>query len=353
MFFWLAVAFACIAHRALELKNQNYGAKAETVLFWAFGLAMVIFVAVRPIGIARDDLGYLEIYSTICPTLICHQWIQGIRDWGWYSLVGLLQSFGIGPRVMLLLAATAVLLKLSVIYSLVRHPLPVLLLYLGLYYEVQDLTAWRASLAITMFMVGIWLIVRFRTYWNSWALILCGVFHKQAFVAPFIVTGKLIKRNRAFFNMLCITPVILLLVGVFPDLQQITTHLGDELHKLFVNQGLDKYFTAKNSGAYTGYRNAPIVVYPQILLILWLLNRFWKVDNRLDSLLVGCLSMACLFLWGCASLPEVQVRFFELFMVPTVLLVGLRWLHVLEFSALVIISGIFVLKYNVLHHLLV
>jgi hypothetical protein len=63
--------------------------------------------------------------------------------------------------------------------------------------------------------------------------------------------------------------------------------------------------------------------------------------------------MGCIFLWCFASLPDAQVRFFEFFMAPTVLLAGMRRLNVLELAGVFAVSGAFVIKYNVLHHLLV
>lgn len=343
----------CVAIRVLEFRKSSVTIKAETILFWVFGLAMVAFAALRPIGIARDDLPYLEIYNAVCPTFTCSQWIQGPRDWGWYSLVGLLKSLVPDPRVMLWLAAAGLLLKLGVIYCLARRSLPVLLLYLGLFYEVQDLTAWRVSLAITSFMVGIWSIVRFRTYWNSWTLFACGFFHKQAFVAPLILMGGFFKKNPWLLIVACLAPVVLLLLSIYPQLQQVIPEMSSELKRIVVEQGLDAYVAAKNAGRYIDWRNAPVVVYPQIFLILWLLLRYRLSNDWLESLMAGCLAMGCIFLWGFASLPDAQVRFFEFFMGPTVLLAGVRRLNALELTGVFAVSGVFVIKYNVIHHLLV
>lgn len=353
MLFWGTLVLACIGVRMVESRNSQLSIKIEAILFWAFGAAMVFFAAFRPIGIARDDVPYLNIYSAICPSLECGQWVQGARDWGWYSLVGLLKSIVLEPKVMLWLGAVGLFLKLGLMYSLIRRPLLVLLLYLALYYEIQDLTALRVSMAIAVFMLGIWFVARYRTYRNGWALFLCGLFHKQAFIAPLILVGVRLRGYRWLLITLCIVPILFTALSLYPDLQQIFSGVEGGIKGVVINQGLDAYFVVKNSGAYQGLRNAPLVVYPQILLILWLLLKGHLPNNWLESLISGCLVMGCFLLWAFASLPDAQVRFFEFIMVPTVLLAGVRRLDALEVAGVVAVSAVFVLKYNVLHHLLV
>lgn len=350
--FWGAMLVTCISLWVLESRKNTITLKAETRLFWVFGLLMVAFAALRPIGIARDDLAYVDIYNTVCPTLTCNQWIQGTRDWGWYSSVGLLKSLVPDLRVMLWLGAAALLAKLGVIYSLSRRPLLTLLLYSGVFYEVQDLTAWRVSLAIAFFMAAIWLIVRSRTYLNAWTLFCCGLFHKQAFVAPLILLGGALRKKVWWLTIACFAPIVLMIFGVYPQLHEIFSSKSGEFQQVAVAQALDSYLAAKNAGVYQGWRTAPLVVYPQIFLMLWLVIRDKASNERLKSLIAGCLAMGSLFLWGFASLPDAQIRFFEFFMVPTVLLVGMRRLNGLELISLVAVSGAYLIKYNLVAHLL-
>lgn len=350
--FWVGMLVSCAILWMVESCHGKQNKLLESSLFWGVGLAMLAFMVFRPIGIARDDLAYLEIYKTICPTLTCGQWLQGARDVGWYASVGLLKSLVSDSRVMLWLGAAALLVKLAVMYSLVKRPLVVLVLYTGLYYQVQDLTAWRVSLALAFFMLAIWLVVRTRHYWNAWALFVCGVFHKQAFVAPLILVGVLLRKHRLLVTFICLIPVVMLVVGLYPPLHLIASQIGGGGKEIAFNQGLDAYVGAKLAGVYAGWRQAPVVVYPQILLTLWLLIKARPDNEKLDAMLTGCLVMGCLFLWGFASLPDAQVRFFEFFMVPTVLLAGVRRLSAVEFAGVVLVSGLVVAKYNMVHQLI-
>lgn len=354
LLFWWVMLVTCAVTWGIQSKNNSsINTNAECFLFWVFGLAMVGFAALRPIGIARDDLGYLQIYNTLCPTFDCGQLIQGERDWGWYSLIALLKSVVSDPKVVLWSAAVALLIKLGVIYSLAARPLPVLLLYLAFFYEIHDLIALRVSFAIAIFMGAIWLLAHCRTYWNWWALFACGFFHKQAFVAPLILVGSLFRTYRWLSIAVCLIPVFLLNIGIYPKLHLILPHMSPEFQRIIVVQGLDTQIRSVVAGFYNGWRVAPVVAYPQILLILWLLIKHQSSNDRLTSLLTGCLSMGCLFLWGFASLPDAQVRLFDFFMVPTVLLAGMRRLKSLELAGVFAVSGVFVIKYNILHHLLV
>jgi hypothetical protein len=143
-----------------------------------------------------------------------------------------------------------------------------------------------------------------------------------------------------------------MLMNIYPHEALMFQDIGGEFKQLAVHQGLDSYIAAQQAGHYAGWRRAPIVFYPLIVLIAWLLIKATPNDDRLNALLTGCLVMACLFLWGFASLPDAQVRFFEFFMVPTLLLAGNRPLNRLEWLGVIGVSAMFVAKYNVVHRLL-
>lgn len=353
MLFWLAMVAVCTCLYIYESRNGPFSRKIEDSIFWAFGFLMVLFAAFRPNGIARDDKPYLTIFETICPTLTCQVWVQGDRDMVWYSLVGILKSFSPEPQVMLFLAAMGLIVKLFVIYKLVKRPLIVLVFYTGLFYQIQDLTAWRVSLAIAAFLSAILLIVWQSKYRNSWVLFLCGLFHKQGYVAPLILLGVFFRKNRKLLLALCLIPVGLLIVDVYPKLHLLSALIEDDIQRLIIAEGLDGYIDAKNKGVYQGWRNAPITVYPFILLILWFVILEHLKNNHLDAMLVGCVLIACLFLWVFASLPVVQVRFFEFFMVPTLLLVGMSRLRWFEFAGVILVAGIHVAKYNVVNQIFI
>ena len=351
---WLVTMIACVTLWARESRLGKTSGTLECSLFWLLGLAMLLFAVFRPLGIARDDMPYLDFFKGICPTITCGDLLQGSRDVGWYSAVGILKSFVPDPRVMLWLSAAGLLVKLAVIYSLVKRPLFSLFFYLSLYYQLQDLTAWRVSLALAMFMTAIWLVVRTQNYWSALILFICGFFHKQAFLAPLILIGLFLRRRQFLLISICLILTGLLALGIYPMLHLIAAKLWEssKVKDVMVNQGLGLYVLARLAGAYTGFRQAPILVYPLIMLTLWLLVKARPDNEKLDVMLIGCVVISCTFLWGFASLPGAQVRLFEFFMVPTVLLAGVRRLNRLELLGLIVISGLYVAKYNIVHQLI-
>lgn len=341
----------CVVLTGISLSTQkkSWSSHFAGVAYWLLALMMIGFAACRPIGIARDDLNYLEIFNNVCPTLICSQWVQGVRDWGWYSFVGLIKSFVADPKVMLWIGAAGLLIKFAVIYRLAKQPLFALILFCGLFYEVLDLTALRIALASTVFMVGLWLLIEGRTVLGGIVASICGLFHKQAFVAAFVLLGSMLRLRYSLFFALAIFPILMLLIGWYPDLPVLAKRLGTNTANSFLFQhGLDGYI-GRN---YTGWRAVPIVYYPLVILAIWLARDVFLENNRLYAYASMSVVLAAWFLWGFASLPDVQVRFFDFMILPVVFLAGACRFDWWRFAGVVAVSGIFVVKYNILHPLL-
>lgn len=62
--------------------------------------------------------------------------------------------------------------------------------------------------------------------------------------------------------------------------------------------------------------------------------------------------IAALFLWGYAVVPEVQLRFWHFFLVPIVFVIGNVRLTRWKLAAILALSTIYLLKYTVMHDLL-
>lgn len=342
-------ACALLAAISISVQKKPWAKYFSLVAYWVLALIMVFFAAYRPIGIARDDLAYLEIYDGVCPTLTCGHWLQGARDWGWYSLVGLLKSFWAGPRVMLWLGAAGLLVKFGVIYRLSRHPLLALLLFTGVFYQVLDLTAWRIALASTVFMVGFWLLAEGRTRLGWVVTMVSGLFHKQALLSPFVLFGPLLNGRFILLPLLSLPPLILMLTGCLIDVPALLQQIGNEsLSRFALEQGLASYIV----GDYSGWRIMPIVFYPLLALFGWLVWDAFYANRRLYGYSAAALISSCWILWVFAPFPIAQVRFFEFLILPVVFLAGYCRFDWVRFCGIAFVSGVFVVKYNVLHQLL-
>lgn len=354
MLFWGCMLIACIGVGALEWRKTPHSSKIESGLFWVFGLALVAFAALRPIGIARDDLAYLEIFKTICPTLECGQWIQSPRDWGWYSLIGFLKSFWPEARVMLVIAALAVAIKLWVIFKLSKRPLWALLFFTAVFYEVQDLTAFRVSLSLAIFMMAIYLLIKRHRFTGFLAIFTPGLFHKQALLAPLVLLSGILNRWYTVFVVLTILPIGLLFLGVsYQGYKEIILYQSLPWLQPIIQQGLDSYIAAGQAGIYDKIRIMPYSYLPLIALMVCCSKDIFSTNKDLFRYSAMSMVITCWLAWLFAGWQEPQARFFEFFALPTVLLVGNFSNKALINFAVIFVAAVFVIRYNVLHPLLI
>jgi len=125
----------------ISLSQSVHRERIDRCLFWVFGFVLVAFAVLRPIGLARDDLAYVEILKAFCPASECFKGMPITRDYVWYGLVKL----GLPLLPGTLLAALAVsglgvLIKLFVIDRLCKEKLLALLLLIPLSFVQYDLT---------------------------------------------------------------------------------------------------------------------------------------------------------------------------------------------------------------------
>lgn len=354
LIFWWAMLISCVALCGKGEAKSQACARIEGMLFWIFGAIMIIFAAFRPIGIARDDQAYLDIYNAvICPTLTCDQWIQGSRDWAWYSFVGLLKNWTPAPRLMLTIAALALFVKLLVIFRLSRTPLMAMLLFTGVFYQVQDLTAFRASLSLAFLMLAISVWMANSGVVGSVAFCFPGLAHKQGFLSILLIFSPLFKRSLGFLLIVVIVPFAMLWILGKPALPSWLNNQDSVLGIPMIQYGLDAYLTAQSISVFKEDKLVPIIFYPLVGLGLWLAKDVFQVNRKLYSLVACSISLACWLMWLFAATTPAQARFFEYFMLPIVLLAGCANRTWLNLALIAIVSGVWVVRHNILHPLIV
>lgn len=319
--FWSFILVGCVGLWVLATCHAELSIKLEHVLYWTFAIGLLAFAVLRPMGIARDDPAYLEIYTTVCPTLTCGQWVQGERDWGWYSYVGLLKSIWPSPRVMLWVSAVAAMAKLWVVFKLSRRPMLALLFFTGVFYQVQDLTAFRVAFSLAAFMLAIFLLIRQRYVLGGLAVLTPGLFHKQAVITPLILISGILSRWYAVFVLLAILPICLLFGGLsYKGYEEILPYLHLPWVQLLVQQGIDSYINLGQSGAYDRVRIMPYSYLPLAALILFFSKDVFLKNKILYKYCAMSFVIACWLTWLFAGWQEPQARFFEYFALPSVLL---------------------------------
>lgn len=351
MLFWFLNVL--LAGTSVFIQKKPWSIHFDRAAYWSLALALISFTMIRPFGIAPDDAAYLEIYKGICPAADCQQWIQGVRDWGWYSSVGLLKNLWDTPRILLVVAGIATAIKLWVIFRLSSRPLWALLLFVPTFYLVQDITAFRVSMALAFFMLSIYWLSRSYRAIGVFATLLPGFIHLQAVMSPMILFAKILQYRYYIFAMLACVPVGLTLIGLSPILYK--SNIAS-LNFLTIYPPLKDAVTLYTAITHVkGYQTIRVLPYSYIPLVLLVVGLSIDVFKDNKNLYIYCaisFVIACWSLWVFAGWQEPQVRFFEYFALPAVLLVGNLKASWFRFLSVVLVSMVFVVRYNVLHPLL-
>lgn len=326
-------------------------------LFWCVSALLVAFAAFRPLGVGVDDGGYnSSVWGRSCPSFACGQWWQGSRDQVWYSLVGLLKSIYPYPPVVLWLAGLGLAVKLWVMDRLCRHRSLALLFYVSCFYLIHDITALRVSLAISVYLLGFYCLVRGRWRWGAGLLVVNGFFHQQAFLAPLLLLGRWFPWTPVRLTWALLLPLVLLTMAVYPNdalLKWLVAQpFGTAITDVLFGQG-SSYLGGKLAGGYDQVRIWPVVAPPTLLLVAWLLPDLLRLrDKSLFRYAGTSLAIAAWLLWGYAVIPEVQLRFWHFFLVPIVFVIGNAQLTRRKLVAILALSTVYLLKYTVMHDLL-
>ena len=323
-------------------------------LFWCVSALLVAFAAFRPLGVGVDDGGYnSSVWGRSCPSFACGQWWQGSRDQVWYSLVGLLKSIYPYPPVVLWLAGLGLAVKLWVMDRLCRHRSLALLFYVSCFYLIHDITALRVSLAISVYLLGFYWLVRGPWRWGAGFLAVNGFFHQQAFVAPLLLVGRWLPLTSRRVQIGLFLPLVLLVMGVYPGDAILNWLMSlDGGGRRVADVLFHGYQKRKIAGAYDYTRIWPVVAPPTLFLAAWLIPDLSERHRLLFQYTATSLIIATLFMWGYAVVPEVQLRFWHFFLVPIVFVIGnvqlMRW----KLVAILALSTVYLLKYTVMHDLL-
>ena len=351
--FWVILAGACLIVIRLPAKERS---QTDRRLFLAAAACLVAFAAFRPFGVGLDDLnGYATLqYEVACPALKCGRFIQGSRDFGWYSIVGLLKSFYPDARVVLWLSGLGLVLKLWIVDRLCRHRTLALLFYFSCFYIIHDITALRISLAIGVYLLGFYFLTQGRTLWGGGVLVGNVLFHVQAIFAPLLLAGRWLDLSSpvrlTFFLLL---PLTLLAMALYPNDDVLRSLLSQPSGRSVADFLFgSSYVGWKLDGRYENFRLLPVVVPPTLLVAAWLLGDLSKLLSALNRYAAASLLIGAWFLWGYAVIPDVQLRVWHFFLVPLVFVIGNVQLTAWKMTAIVVLSGVYLLKYTVMNDLL-
>ena len=300
---------------SVSLSQASHQERIDRGLFWAFGLVLVAFAVLRPIGLARDDLAYVEILKALCPAGDCTKSMPITRDYVWYGLVKLGVPLLPGSLfAALALSGLGVLIKLFVIDQLCKERLLALLLLIPLSFVQYDLTQLRAGLAASWLLLGIYWLVRSQVWLGGTALLTNFTVHSQAIFSPALLGYRVFGLSRWVLPVGIVVLLGMIYGGFYPG--------SSTLSWLGVSREAAPYFEQMQAGGYAGIKAFPW----SYLLILgygtWLCFTVAKEHQEIGNIVAAGLFLGTALAWFFAIIPTMQNRLFEFYAVPLILLAG-------------------------------
>lgn len=319
------------------LNLASLGKKTDRELFWCFGLVLVVFAILRPIGIARDDLMYVEAFKAFCSSNSCAQVAEVRRDYVWNYLgkFGALWFPG-EVRVLFVLSALGVLVKLFVIDKLCSNKLLALLLFVPLCYIQYDLTQIRAGFAIAWMMLAIYWIMQSKVYLGWGALLMNWGFHLQAIFSPGLLAYKIFENRPWIFPLCAFLFILFIFIGFYPD---------EKILKLI---GFNSEYIPYGSSR-PELRKYPLGYFLIVAYGIWLCSSQTQENCKIAQIVSSGLVIGVLVGWLFVSVPVMQTRIFEFYAVPLVLLAGNIGHSQLKIAVTSILAIVLYLRLELLH----
>lgn len=284
-------------------------------LFWLIGLILIGFALLRPIGLARDDLAYVDIIKGLCPLGDCTKGAPIIRDHIWYGFIKLgAHYWSPNLRIALALSGFGVLIKLFVIDRLCSQKLLALLLYIPICYVQYDLTQLRAGLAISWMFLGIYAVVRSSIWVGAGLFFTNGFVHSQAFLSPALLCYRVFGISRWVLPTVTAVALLLIYTGFYPRAEALAWLGGVRV--------TIPYYSGIQRGAYEGVKIFPWGYFFILGYGIWLCNAMSNHHPKIVQIVSAGLALGMLVAWFFAINPTIQTRVFEFYAVPLVLLAG-------------------------------
>ncbi|MBU3637583.1 EpsG family protein [Polynucleobacter sp. es-MAR-4] len=313
---WGFIYFFSLLTALSFLFTVRANTQLEKYLFWVFSCILVIFSALRPMGIARDDLAaYRWWASEICPLTECFRPMQYSRDWAWYFLVSILKSFMPGERAVLALSSIGVFIQLLIVYRLCRQKLLALTLFIPLIYLYYDFTLLRGGVALTAFFVGFYFLTRSQKIMGASVLLGNYLFHSQGIFSIGIIPFHRIVKNK----YLAITAIIIFTIFIYLQ----WTPSFEQLSILSKNESA-AYWEQYQLGLFSSERIFPLAHLLTIGYVIFILffDQLHLENGTTEKYAIASICLAVFLAWFFAPIHAAQTRLFDFYVAPLVFLAG-------------------------------
>lgn len=336
------VALLCVLAFGVSWSGAAHRERIDRSLFWVFGLALMAFAVLRPVGLARDDLAYVEILKTLCPEGDCSKGLPITRDWVWYGIVRLgLPHWPGNLHLALALSGLGLLIKLFVIDRLCNQRLLALLLLIPLSFVQYDLTQLRAGLAASWMLLGIYWLIRSQVLLGGAALLSNFAVHSQAIFSPGLLAYRLFERSRWLLPVGIIVLLGMIYSGLYPS--------ASTLNWLGLVSEAAPYFSSMQAGEYAGIKPFPWAFLLMLGYGIWLCFTVAKEHRKVANIVAAALFLGTALAWFFAIIPTMQNRLFEFYAVPLILLAGNVGRSKLKIALTCLLAVVLYLRLELLH----
>ncbi len=315
---YYSLGFLCFFSALLVSSLISYrkpNLKVESKLYWAYALVLVTFSAIRPIGLSRDDLAYLEISKNICAITECMALIQSSRDWGWYLIISLLKSIMPGERAILVLSGICTFIQLLIVDRLCRQKLLALTLFVPFIYLYFDFTLLRAGLALSVFFIAFYYLVRSKQFLGSTLLLSNYFFHSQGIFS----IGLILFNQIAKYKYIAIAVITILVVFIYLE----WTPSFEQLLPFSKNESAP-YWEQYRQGLFDNQINFPLahLLIIGYVVFIFLIHNSTIEDISMNQLVLASILLALFLAWFFAPVHAIQTRLFDFYIAPLVFLAG-------------------------------
>lgn len=289
--------------------------RVENVLFIAGSCFMVLFCALRPLGLGRDDMVYIGISSGRCAFSECLQLIQSSRDWLWHSLIGVIKSFANSERALLLLSAFGAAIQLFVISRLCLHKLLALTLFIPLTYIIFDISLLRAGLALSYYFIGLYLLSTSSRMLGSTFLAGNYLAHSQGIFSVGILPFSYLAKYKAISLALILGLLVCIYLQLTPS---------DDLIS-FLNRGPSTlYWMQYKNGHFDNERIFPLANLVILIYITYIVSKNFNspMDWGIERLAFASILLSLTLAWFFAPIHAIQTRLFDFYVSPLIFLIG-------------------------------
>jgi hypothetical protein len=327
--------------------NYRYKFLRNPYLYLIMVLPMILFTALRPTDITRDDISYRHVVDNIGVVSVQ-------RDYLWYWIVERILEVWNDYRVVLLFSAIILSFKLLIFYLInKKNALMVSFFYFTVFWQLHDLTQLRVSLSVLFFIL--YLYYEFLGLKIKWFFIIISpAAHLQAasnYLVPFLPK---IFSNKHFYYFSFLVLFIFINIDFVLNPRELFYYFNfGSLNIPAVEHLLSSYTILKELGVYDSSFKTPLiaVIFYSLFYVSVILDFKYKENYRFKKKIISIVTYSIYLCFTFAFLSDIFVRIYEYYLVAIMfylLITNNRYSQYI----LLVIGVLYFLKFNVFWEIL-